>query len=191
MDSKLKFKEYYRRNLPHYQQHESIFFVTTRLFFQLPEKLRKQLYEHRKAKQDFFLDFDKILANLSDSPKWLAIEKVRETVKEALHYNENKRYLLYAYCLMPNHIHILLQPISGNSLSKIMHSLKSYTAHQLKQIISYDKYFWQSENYDHLIRNNDDLINSTNYIINNPVKAGLVESWQDWKGTYYNSVMFE
>jgi REP element-mobilizing transposase RayT len=48
---------------------------------------------------------------------------------------------------------------------------------------------WQSESYDHIVRDEDEFYRIINYIINNPVKAGLVENWQDWPHTYINEKM--
>jgi REP element-mobilizing transposase RayT len=185
MEKTLDFKEYFRRNLPHYQQNERIYFVTTRLYFKFPDELCKLIFDYHTHRKEF-LDYDLYLAKI-DSPQWLAQNNVSKIVNDTLKYHENLKYILYAYCIMPNHLHILLQPMKGNSLSSIMHSIKSYTAHKMKGIINCGEHFWQNENYDHTIRNTDDFENTLNYIIENPVKAGLVENWEDWKWTFYNA----
>jgi REP element-mobilizing transposase RayT len=46
--------------------------------------------------------------------------------------------------------------------------------------------FWQHESYDHVIRNEKEFERIVTYIIENPVKAGLVEEWQQWPYTYIN-----
>ena len=44
--------------------------------------------------------------------------------------------------------------------------------------------FWQHESYDHVVRNEKEFERILAYIVNNPVKAGLVADWQDWPYTY-------
>jgi putative DNA methylase len=105
---------------------------------------------------------------------------------------------------MPNHVHVLLQPIgaealglgvtpqaevvsagdevedSRSPLGSIMHSLKSYTANQANRILGRSGAFWQQESYDHWVRDDDELERIVNYILANPVKAGLVKEPQEW-----------
>ena len=61
-----------------------------------------------------------------------------------------------------------------------MHSLKSYTAHEINKILGRTGTFWQSESYDHWIRDEDELERVVDYICANPVQAGLVRQPQDW-----------
>ena len=101
-------------------------------------------------------------------------------------------------CILPNHVHILFRPFgerdveadrellepgeradTGTPLSAIMHSLKSYTAHEANKLLGREGSFWQHESYDHWVRDEDDLERIVAYINANPVKAGLAErSWQ-------------
>ena len=99
---------------------------------------------------------------------------------------------------MPNHVHLLFQPKettpesavgesrigemedSKSPLSKIMHSLKSYTAHEANRILHRSGVFWQSESYDHWVRDDDELERIVDYIMANPVKAGMVKNPHEW-----------
>jgi putative transposase len=90
------------------------------------------------------------------------------------------------YCIMPNHVHVLLQPLTSETqrptdethedgeredsksvLGVIMHSLKSYTAHEANKILRREGQFWQHESYDHWIRDDDELERVVNYIMAN------------------------
>jgi len=64
-------------------------------------------------------------------------------------------------------------PDANNPLSAIMHSLKSYTAHEANKLLSRTGSFWQHESYDHWVRDQDELERIVEYIKANPVKAGL------------------
>ena len=90
---------------------------------------------------------------------------------------------------MPNHGHVVFAPLEGSdgkyfSLSTIMHSLKLHTALEANKILGREGSFWQHENYDHYVRNEDELERIIKYVIYNPVKAGLVDDWKNWKWTY-------
>jgi REP element-mobilizing transposase RayT len=65
-----------------------------------------------------------------------------------------------------------------------MQSLKWYTAKECNKILNCTGQFWQHESYDHVVRNEEELNRIIEYILNNPVKAGLVETHEDWKWNY-------
>ena len=120
--------------------------------------------------------------------------------RDNLYYHDGDKYLLHAYCIMPNRVHAVLTPSPGeignsshlepetvgettdrgSPLSGIMHSLKSYTANQANATLNRSGAFWQVESYDHWVRDDDDLERIVNYVRANPVAAGLVECHQDW-----------
>ncbi|MEW5799952.1 MAG: transposase [Bacteroidota bacterium] len=89
---------------------------------------------------------------------------------------------------MPNHVHLLCKhsyKFSGARIIDIMESIKKYSARRANALLKRTrKQFWQSESYDHLIRNEPELENTIRYILYNPVKAGLCKDWFDWKWTY-------
>ncbi len=135
--------------------------------------------------------FDKWDTALIDSnygPRWLHDLQIAALVAGALHYRDGRAYELHAYCIMPNHVHLVCTPLmiaSGYvALSSILHSLKSYTAHLANQHLGRNGVFWQHESYDHVVRNDAELKRIVEYVINNPVKANLVPEWESWKWTY-------
>src|SRR2546421_555517 len=65
-------------------------------------------------------------------------------------------------------------------LAEIMHSLKSYTAHEANKLLGRSGQFWQHESYDHWVRDDDELERVVAYINANPVAAGLVARAEDW-----------
>jgi hypothetical protein len=81
---------------------------------------------------------------------------------------------------MPNHVHVVFKPFGGHELDKILHSWKSFTAHQAVKAFQVPSPFWQPEYYDHLIRDEDDLLRVIEYTLNHPGAAGLRE-WR-WLG---------
>jgi REP element-mobilizing transposase RayT len=71
-----------------------------------------------------------------------------------------------------------------HSLASIMHSLKRHTARQANLILGRTGDFWHHESYDHVVRDLDQYRRIVDYVLNNPVKAGLVAEWQDWPWGY-------
>ena len=89
---------------------------------------------------------------------------------------------------MPNHGHLLLDPLAGNSLSDIMHSIKSYTAHEANRILNRKGQVWAKEYFDRYIRDWRHFASTITYIENNPVKARLCDSPEKWP---YGSAYFK
>ncbi|MVM39664.1 hypothetical protein GO730_22050 [Spirosoma sp. HMF3257] len=202
-------RDFYRSRLPHIQPLGGTFFITTRLHGSVPQVEKQRLAEdfllHQRqilARPDhtaeeldrlnktFFVAYETILDKSDYGPKWLSINALSDIVVNALHYFDTKLYDLIAYCLMSNHIHIAFtlnadkNGQSGSYLQQVMHSLKSYTAIKCNEMLDRSGSFWEHESYDRLVRDRNELHRIVNYILQNPVKAGLCQRWQDWKYTY-------
>jgi REP element-mobilizing transposase RayT len=89
-------------------------------------------------------------------------------------------HAIYVFCLMPDHIHILLSPLeSGIPVTQYMSGLISKITH-LSWRYGYSGKLMQRSFYDHVVRKEEDLRQITEYILNNPVRKGLVEKWEDY-----------
>jgi REP element-mobilizing transposase RayT len=66
-------------------------------------------------------------------------------------------------------------------LDVILHSLKSWTASEANTLLNRTGQFWQHESYDHVVRSGEEFDRIVNYVLQNPVKAGLVTNWQEWR----------
>jgi REP element-mobilizing transposase RayT len=95
-------------------------------------------------------------------------------------------YELSAVCVMPDHVHLILSPCQGFSLSRIMHGIKGVTAHRMNSLRGSQGRIWQVESWDRIIRDENELDEKLNYMLQNPVKAGLVEDPWSWCGWYLN-----
>jgi REP element-mobilizing transposase RayT len=90
------------------------------------------------------------------------------------------QYLLHAYVIMPNHVHLLITP--RLPLSRIMRGIKGVSARDANRILERrGKAFWQDESYDHWVRDEEEFGKIRFYIEHNPVSAGLVKRPEDWK----------
>lgn len=105
---------------------------------------------------------------------------IAEMVQEAIKKNDGKLYRLLSWIIMPNHVHLLLCPMGNTKLAKIMHTIKSFTAHAANKMISRSGNFWQREYFDRYIRDRKHYWNVISYIEHNPVKAKLCQAPSDW-----------
>jgi REP-associated tyrosine transposase len=94
----------------------------------------------------------------------------------ALKHWDGERYRLLAWCVMPNHVHVVFRLLPGEGLAAILSSWKSYTAKEANRILGRTGKFWEREYWDRLIRSEDHLERAIAYVESNPGKAGL---W-DW-----------
>jgi putative transposase len=147
----------------------------------------------------WFREYEEILDKADHGPTWLRDKRVARSVADSLEYRDGKVYRLDAYCIMSNHVHVVFQPFLDErslSLKKdagrlayeskdppldvIMHSLKSYTANEANKILSRSGPFWETESYDRVVRDSREYYRVKAYVLNNPVKAGLVKHWREW-----------
>ena len=104
---------------------------------------------------------------------WLARPEIAGLIAGSLRHFNGTRYHLQAWCVMPNHVHVVMQPIGPHALPDILHSWKSYTATVANRVLQRSGEFWQKESYDHVIRDADELEQTIRYVQANPVAAGL------------------
>ncbi len=118
-------------------------------------------------------------------------------MEESIWWKRRFSYRTYAYVVMPDHFHALFQPMKGN-ISQILHSLKLHSSLEINRYLTmthsgdsaiaamsdYGMFRWQKGFYDHVITDDQDLINHVEYIRCNPVKAGLVKKPEDYPFLY-------
>ena len=180
-----------RANLPHWNKATTASFATFRLADSLPqEKLLKlenertewlarhpQPWDAATAK-DYFTTFDETIQGWLDSGYGsctLADDRCRQIVEDALWHFAGERYALYAYVVMPNHVHVLFMPAVGWTLSETLMSWKRFTARKINEYLAKDGAFWQKESFDTLVRSQRHFQTIINYIKrNDPTKAWVV-----------------
>ena len=200
MDSASPITKHQGRLLPHWSKENGIYAVCFRLADSIPQK---KIAEIQWEKDDITETAQRMKRDLSAWERlrllelkresierflrngcgscWLKDERIAKTVAEALGFFEGRHYSLLAWCIMPNHVHVVLKPMTGHALATILRSWKSFTAKTANAILKRSGRFWQAESYDHLIRNADDLKHAIEYTWSNPELAGL-NNWQwRWK----------
>ena len=200
---------YKSRSLPHMFDVDKPVFITYRLKFTIPESImaeltqRKQEWldtlanlqeiersEHLKTKDiRYFAWFDDMIGQSRETPQFLHREDITSIIAKAFYYHDEKRYKLMAYCIMPNHVHVLIQPIAQDhgeifSVQHIIYTWKRFTANAINRLMGRKGSLWLKESYDRMVRDDNELHKVVSYILENPVKAKLVEDWREWKGSY-------
>ena len=180
--------------LPHWQQQGKFIFATWRLADSLPQE---KLDEWR-AEKDLWLSshpepwdstteneyherFSKSIDAWLDAGSGECILKdpaISDVVEGALKYFDGERYLLDAFVVMPNHVHVLFRLSPEHLLEDVIHSWKSFTAKEINKLRGTEGEVWQKDYWDRIVRDADHRANVLEYIRKNPEKARLSD------GTY-------
>ena len=91
--------------------------------------------------------------------------------------------ILDAAVLMPDHLHFVAE-LKTDRLPKLMHSLKSFTAKQINAVLNRQGTLWQDQYHEHAIRKAENLNEIVLYMLNNPVRAGVVKDFHDYPFWY-------
>ena len=108
-------------------------------------------------------------------------DNVAKIVHDAIFFYHGKKYNVISWCIMPNHVHVLIEVMKNISLSSILHSWRSFSSNEINKVLNRSGRLWMPEYFDRFIRDNDHFNNVVDYIHNNPVKAGLVKEATDYK----------
>ena len=181
-----------RGYLPHYDAAYKYQMITYRLADSLPQKFLQDLGARASCPQSQ-IEVRVKTEELLDKGYGSCLLKESACAKiviDAWQYFDGQRYDLLAYVVMPNHIHVLIKTYESYSLSDIIHSWKSFTSNKIQtHLKSAGKMptlpaIWQQEYWDRFIRDEKHFASSINYILDNPVKAGLVKESKDWPWSY-------
>ena len=172
---------YYERNLPHWHPESRWIFVTWRLHGSLPAPLIVQLQRIKEPANKRFARAELVLDQAGCGPVWLKDQRVARKVVECIHFGSATLHFYdsIAYVVMPNHVHLLIQPLVP--LKRITAGIKGVSSRGANRILGrVGRTFWQVESFDHWVRNEAGGAKIREYIENNPVKGKLVERPEDW-----------
>jgi len=185
-----------RGRLPHWEKESATYFITFRLSDSLPKsvldritsereaivKTANQLHrglspEERRKIQRLSTPIVEKFLDSGVGACHLRNPAIAEDIADTLLHFDDQRYRLFAWCVMPNHVHAVVKLFPGQALASLMHSWKSFTARRANAILNRQGTFWQREYYDYLIRNESEFERAIDYVAANPEKANL----KDWK----------
>jgi putative transposase len=100
-------------------------------------------------------------------------------VVQSLMGEENRAETL-AFVVMPDHLHWLMSLREGNTLDKVMASVKSVSSHKVNKLLQRTGKVWQEGYHDHALRKDEDVVEVARYLAANPLRAGLVKCANDY-----------
>jgi REP element-mobilizing transposase RayT len=147
---------FYRRNLPHLQRDDKPHFITFAT-------------KHRSVLP----------------------ERARDIVLECCRHDHGTKYQLHVAVVMPDHVHLILTPLidhkrrAVHSLIEIMRAVKGASAHLINHRIGGHGPVWQEESFDRVLRSSEQLDKKVEYVLENPVRRGLVDDWHDYRWIWF------
>jgi REP element-mobilizing transposase RayT len=148
----------YRRNLPHLQRRGKPLFVT-----------------------------------FCTHNRWILPPKARDIVFASCLYENELRAYLYCAVVMPDHVRLLYNPKQDEnnasySLAEVVGSIKSASAHTINKALGRKGKIWQTESFDRVLRSNEEVNEKSAYILNNPVRKGLVARVEEYRWYWQHSL---
>jgi REP element-mobilizing transposase RayT len=122
--------------------------------------------------------------------RWVLPERVRSLVLECCLHDNGVKFDLRIAVVMPDHVHMIFTPLVNEealetySLAEIMESIKGASAHKVNKVLGRKGRLWQPESFDHVLRSSESLDAKIVYVLENPVRLGLVDEWADYPWTW-------
>lgn len=187
----------YSRLLPHWRQDGATYAVTFRQADSIPQEQLEALKRWRiiwerenpepRSKQQWH-QFAKEIT--SKTERWMdegygscvfREPRFSRLMSDSLLHFQDQRYFTSCFVVMPNHIHVVMQPINGHELEDCVQRIKQFVAMRVNKALQREGALWQEESFDRIIRDEEHLWNVVQYIGQNPRKAGLPrEQWVRW-----------
>jgi REP element-mobilizing transposase RayT len=152
---------FYRRKLPHLQRDDSQHFIT-----------------------------------FCTHNRWILPKSARSTVLECCLRDNGIKFDLKVAVVMPDHVHMIFTPLVNQqareiySLAEIMDAIKGASAHKVNKLLGRRGGVWQTESFDHVVRSSENLNAKIAYVLQNPVRAGLVNELAEypwmWRKAFVN-----
>ncbi len=180
-----------RGRLPHWERDAGLYFITFRLGDSLPRQVLDKIVERHRVLQATKQSGLRLLPHqkaLVDEYNLKRIEeyfdrghgachlndpRIAQLVADALRVGDGQRYRLAAWCIMPNHVHVICRLLPGYELASVLQNWKSYTARMANRVLHRTGCLWQREYFDRLIRDGNELERAVQYVVTNPERAGL------------------
>ena len=128
--------------------------------------------------------------------RWILPERVRSIVLGCCLHDNAVKFDLRVAVVMPDHVHVIFTPLVNRqaieicSLAEIMDAVKGASAHKVNKALGRKGRVWQPESFDHVLRSSESLDAKIIYLLENPVRAGLVREWTNypwlWRQAFVN-----
>jgi putative transposase len=151
------------------------------------KKLKMEYYSLRKK---YIKAYDDLLDAERNPTVDLSKPGNTKIIINALKYWAGKKLTNHAYCIMPNHVHWVVELFEKDEmgdpvyLQDILYSVKRFSSTQINKVENRKGALWQKESFETTIRDEQHLYYAVEYTLNNPVKVGWVDHWKDWAGCW-------
>jgi len=180
-----------RGRLPHWEKDEGLYFITFHLSDSLPRTVLAKIAERHHILSTGKQNDANLLPEQKASLAGYSHRRIEEyfdrgagscpfldmriagAMAAALRFREGQHYRLLAWCVMPNHVHVVARLFPGRELARIVKAWKNFSAKAANHALERKGRFWQREYYDRLIRNGDELDRAIRYVVENSTNAGL------------------
>ena len=122
--------------------------------------------------------------------RWILPKDVRSVVLDCCLHDEGTKIELQVAVVMPDHVHLIFTPLVCERkmavwpLAEITDAIKGASAHRVNQALQRKGRVWQAESFDHVLRSSESLEQKVRYLLENPVRRGLVHKWEDYPWTW-------
>ncbi|MEP4684310.1 MAG: transposase, partial [Rhodopirellula bahusiensis] len=187
----------YHRHLPHWRQAGATYAITFRLADSIPQaQLRslqrwREMWERSHQEPRTESDWDLLAREITHRTEaWLDqgygqcvfqhVGLANEMAKSMQHF-QDQRYLTSCYCVMQNHVHLVMKPLGNHALEDLLRDIKGFVSRKVNRELGLEGPLWEQESHDRIIRDEEHLYRIVQYIGNNPMKAGYAEDqWVRW-----------
>ena len=123
--------------------------------------------------------------------RWILEERARDIVLSCCRHDHGTKYDLRVAVVMPDHVHLIFTPLIDERrrvvipMAEIMKGIKGASAHAINHRLDHQGTVWQEESFDHVLRSSESLDQKVAYILENPVRRGLVSDWRDYRWLWH------
>ena len=184
---------YYRGYLPHWDFEDSVQALTFRLGDAVPRHViaewKRELADLLQSPEQHIVqkaqtELHRLIARYEDAGYGscvLAQGECAQIVQDILVSGHGEAYKLIEWCIMPNHVHVLVRLNGDIALGQIVKGWKAPAAIQINRLLGRSGSLWLEDYHDRFIRDLDHFYNAVAYIRENPVKAGLCKAPEEWQ----------
>ena len=147
-------------------------------------------YEYRRDLPHFQKENRALFVTYSTWHRWHLPEVARDLALESCLRANGRKYDLYAAVAMPDHVHLICMPLRDEigliSIPEITRTIKSESAHRINKALGRGGRVWQDESFDHILRGDESLRRKVQYILENPIRAGLITPPDEYRWIWWD-----
>jgi putative transposase len=144
-----------------------------------------RVYEYRRHLPHYQSDNKAIFLTFTTHERWILPPDARTIVLESCTWGNGTRLNLHGVVVMPDHVHLIFTPLYDGedlySVAEIMQGIKSASAHKINHLLNRSGQVWQRESFDRVLRREESIRAKVEYMIQNPVRAGLVKTAAEYR----------